>query len=318
MTGRRLHLLLPVLLLLAGVATPTRADLELPFLSGRVVDQADLLPPAAEASLTSKLAALEAETGAQVVVLTVATLGDEPVEDLAVRVAEGWQLGREGVDDGVLFVIAREERALRIEVGYGLEPKLTDITSKRILDELVVPRFRDGDFAGGVDAGVDAIATAVRGGEPLPPPSPSSGEGLVDLPLAARGGILVGFAAVLLPFLLAALFTPGASGWFLWLFMLPFLTVFPFAAFGRNGLVLAALWVLVAAPLRLWLQLTGRGKRLSKRQSRWWQTGGGGWSAGSGSGGGWRGGGSGGGFRGGGGFSGGGGSFGGGGASSRW
>jgi uncharacterized protein len=211
---------------------------------------------------------------------------------------------------------------MRIEVGDGLEAKLPDITGKRILDELVVPRFRDGDFPGGIAAGVDAIEQAVRGGDPLPPPRPS-GEPLAALPGDGRLGLIAVFLVFLVPFAMAAIFTPGASGWGLWLFMFPFVGGIPFAAFGAPGLLLGVLWLLLVPPLRLWLQRSNRGRRLarrwnSSRQSRrGWSGRSGGW--GGGWGGGVGGGGFGGGFGGGGGgFSGGGGSFGGGGASGRW
>jgi uncharacterized protein len=289
------------------------AEVATPFLSGRVVDQADLLPPEAEAAIGQKAAQLEQETGAQVVVLTVPTIGDQPIEDFSVRVAQAWKLGREEVDDGVLFVVAQQERALRIEVGYGLEPKLTDITSKRIIEELVVPRFRDGDFPGGIAAGVDAIAAVVRGGDPLPPPRPS-GNQLVGLPGGGRAGMLLGFLVFLVPFALAAIFTPGCVGWVIWAVLTPFIAGLPFAALGRPGLAFAVLWLLVVPPVRVWLQRSKVGRRFT--QGRTSRSRGGGWVIGPTWGGG-RGGGFGGGF-GGGGFGGGGGSFGGGGASGRW
>jgi uncharacterized protein len=298
--------------LLAALVAPAGplAALDVPFLSGRVVDQADMLPPAAEAALGAKLQQLETETGAQLVVLTVPTLEGEPVEDFAVRVAEGWKLGRGEVDDGILLLVAREERALRLEVGYGLEPKLTDITSKRILDEIVVPRFRDGDFPGGIEAGVDAVASVVRGGDPLPPPAPSGGDDLMARDPGARVFFVIVFAFFVVPFVLSALRTPGCAGWFLYVFLTPFLGFFPFAIFGRAGLVVPILW-LVGFPI-LKLLLDRKGPRPPGARGR-----GGGWVLGPGSFGG--GGFGGGGFRGGGGgFSGGGGSFGGGGASSRW
>jgi uncharacterized protein len=313
----RVALLATTLLALPG-SLPAAAAPEVPYLSGRVVDLADLLPAAAEQSIAGQLEQLERDTGAQVVVLTAPSLGGEPIEDYAVRVAETWRLGREGIDDGVLLVVAPNERALRIEVGYGLESKLTDITSKRILDERVVPRLREGDMAGGVAAGVDAIAIAVRGGDPLPAPRPAEGLGAISN--AGRLGIAAGLLGVMVPFLISAIVVRGASGWFVWALTLPFLTAIPLGMFGARGLLVPLIWVAVSLPLRLVLQLTGRGRRWAEKRSKGWQ-----WTAGSGRpvGGGW-GGGFGGGFRGGGfgggggGFRGGGGGFGGGGASSRW
>jgi uncharacterized protein len=230
------------LVLALAPATPAAA-LEVPFLSGRVVDLAELLPPATEQELDGRLAELESETGAQVVVLTVPTLEGEVLEDYAGRVAGTWKLGREGIDDGVLLLVAREERGLRLEVGYGLEGKIPDITGKRILDELVVPRFRDGDFPGGIAAGVDAVATAVQGGEPLPPPVPAA-PGLVAS-LAGRSVVGAGLLLFFFPFAASALFTRGGAGWFQWLFLIPFLAIFPFAFLGRPGLVVIVLWLVV-------------------------------------------------------------------------
>ena len=306
-----------ILLALAVLAGAPARALDVPYLSGRVVDLADLLPPASEEQIAQQLEALERETGAQVVVLTVPTLEDEPLEDYAVRVAETWKLGREGVDDGALLLVAQEERGLRLEVGYGLEPKLPDILGKRILDERVVPRFRDGDFPGGIAAGVDAVATAVRGGEPLPAPVPAAPG--ISAPSGARIGMGIGFLVFLLPFAHTALFSRGGSGWFLWLFLTPFLTLFPYAFLGKKALVLPLLWLIGYPPLKLWIarqQRKGRfpsPSRTTRSHGGWGRGlggggfGGGGFSGGSSS----RGG-------GGGGFSGGGGSFGGGGASSSW
>ena len=300
------------LLLLAASIAPSAVALEVPFLSGRVVDLADLLPPQAEASIDVKLQALEKETGAQLVVLTVPTLEGDPLEDFAIRVAQTWRLGREGVDDGALLLVAREERGLRMEVGYGLEPKLTDITSRRILDEIVVPRFRDGDFAGGIEAGVDAVATVIRGGDPLPPPAAVS----QDLLARDPGGKLffvVVFALFGVPFTLSALRTPGCAGWFLYLFLTPFITMLPYQLFGRPGLVAPVLWLVGFPILKVILDRRPRPPISGSRRRRGgWVIGPGGFGGGGFGGGGFSGGG------GGGGFSGGGGSFGGGGASSSW
>ncbi len=310
-------LLVALTVLVFGAAAAHAVDV--PYLSGRVVDNADLLPPDAEQRIAARLETLERETGAQVVVLTVPTLGGNPLEDYALKVVETWKLGRKGVDDGVLFLVAREERAVRLEVGYGLESKLPDITGKRIIDELVVPRFRDGDFAGGVEAGLGAIEKGVRGGDPLPPPRP---RGLGD-GSPAPGRLLLGvvFLLFVTPFALAALYTSGPGAWLAYAILTPFIAVFPLATFGTAGLAAPVLWLIGFPLLRRYIQreLNRGGRRptpVTRRDRRqtggWWGTGGGGWG---GFGGGFGGGGFGG---GGGGFSGGGGSFGGGGASGRW
>jgi len=298
--------------------------LDVPFVSGRVVDNAELLSPADEQRIAARLEALERETGAQVVVVTVPTLDGEPVEDYALKVAETWKLGRKGIDDGVVFLIARDERALRLEVGYGLESKLPDITSKRIIDELVVPRFREGDFAGGVDSGIGAIEKAVRGGEPLPPAPRAMGDGRL-LPLSSPGKLVMGifFLLFIIPFATSALYTSGAGAWLLYAIVTPFFAVFPIATFGAAGAVVPLLWLIGFPLLRRRIHRAGARtgdprRQRPRRGSGWWGSGGMGGFGGGLGGGGFGGGGFGGGGFGGGGFSGGGGSFGGGGASVRW
>ncbi|HEV8240354.1 MAG TPA: TPM domain-containing protein [Thermoanaerobaculia bacterium] len=321
--------LLCVALCSIALATALRAA-DVPYLSGRVVDGAEMLAPADEQRIAARLEKLERETGAQVVVLTVPTLDGVPVEDYAMKVAETWKLGRKGVDDGVVFLIAREEHALRLEVGYGLESKLPDITGKRILDELVVPRLREGDFAGGVDAGLDAVEKAVRGGDPLPPPKQRAIGGGGGSPFSPSG-VLMGivFLLFIVPFATSALYSSGAGAWILYGILTPFLAAFPLAAFGLPGLAVPLIWLVGFPILRRRIQRAiGRGgfggrPQPRRRGSGWWGSGGmGGWGGmGGGLGGGGFGGGGfgGGGFSGGGGgFSGGGGSFGGGGASSHW
>lgn len=288
---------------LAGVAAAGLA-LEVPYLTGRVMDQADMLPAATEEALTENLAALEERTGAQIAVLTVPSLEGEVLEDYALRVAETWELGRQGVDDGVLFLVARDDRKMRIEVGYGLEASIPDVTAKRILDELVTPRFRAGDFAGGISAGVDALITAVEGGDPLPPPGPGSDAGAIPALVRILGSLFV--FLVLVPFVLTALFSKGCQSWFLWIFLVPFLGAFPSALLTPwVGVPLVLAWLVGFPFFKIWLAKSPTGKAFEAKHPKMftWATssGGGGWSGG-----------------GGGGFSGGGGSFGGGGASGSW
>ena len=308
---RRRRLL--VLLALALCAAPAAAQ-EVPFLSGRVVDEAELLPPEVEARLDAKLAALEKEKGSQVAVLTVESLEGEPIEDYSMRVVETWKLGREKVDDGVLLLVAEQDRQMRIEVGYGLEGALTDLESRQILDQILRPAFRRGDYAGGIEAGVDAIAASVRG-EPLPAPEVDMAEGLEGSPWYARVFIGFVFCIVIGIFSLSALAAPdGCGAWGLYVFLMPFYFAFPTGIFDTPiaGLVAWLAWT-IGYPLLRRLRKTPRGKRF------WTDTMGPGGSAG-----GWfnfpmgGGGGRGGGWSGGGGFSGGGGGFGGGGASSGW
>ncbi|MEH2624613.1 uncharacterized protein V1292_002668 [Bradyrhizobium sp. AZCC 1719] len=142
-----------------------------PPLSGRVVDQTSTLAAGDIAALTQQLGDLEARKGSQIAVLIVPTTDGEAIEQFALRVAEAWKIGRKKIDDGALLVIAKNDRRLRIEVGYGLEGALTDATTKRIIDEDITPKFRSGDFAGGVSAGVNRMI-AVANGEKLPEPEP--------------------------------------------------------------------------------------------------------------------------------------------------
>ncbi len=166
-------LVLAAALAALGVPAPAAA-LEVPFLSGRVVDEAGILGPDAEQNLTRTLEELERATGAQVAVLTVPSLGGEALEDYSLRVAETWRLGSAERDDGVLLLIVRDDRKMRFEVGHGLEGAIPDVLAGRILDNLVRPRFRAGDFDGGVGAGVEAVAALVRGEAAeavVPPPA---------------------------------------------------------------------------------------------------------------------------------------------------
>ena len=142
-----------------------------PPLTGRVVDQTGTLSAGDIASLTQKLKDLETRKGSQIAVLIVPTTEGEAIEQFSLRVAEAWKIGRKKIDDGALLVIAKNDRRLRIEVGYGLEGALTDATTKRIIDEDITPKFKSGDFAGGVGAGVNRMIGVVNG-EKLPEPEP--------------------------------------------------------------------------------------------------------------------------------------------------
>jgi uncharacterized protein len=147
------------------------ADVAVPPLVGRVVDETGTLSSDEIASLNQTLRNFEARKGSQVAVLIVPTTAPEAIEQYSLRVAETWKIGRKKIDDGALLVVAKDDRRLRIEVGYGLEGVLTDVTSKRIIDEIITPRFRSGDFAGGIFSGVDRIIRVVDG-ESLPAPAP--------------------------------------------------------------------------------------------------------------------------------------------------
>jgi len=145
------------------------AEVPVPPLTGRVIDQTATLTTEQKAALEQTLRTFESRKGSQVAVLIVPTSEPETIEQYALRVAERWKPGRKNVDDGVLLVVAKNDRTMRIEVGYGLEGALNDATCKRIISEIIAPRFRQGDFHGGISSGVDRILRVIDG-EPLPEP----------------------------------------------------------------------------------------------------------------------------------------------------
>jgi len=149
-------LLLMASLLLAGTPGALRAQ-SFPVLSGRVVDEANLLSPAQKAALTAKLETLEKQSRRQLVVVTLPDLGGYDIADYGFRLGDHWGIGNKDRDDGALLIVAPKERKVRIEVGYGLEGVLTDALSARIIRNSIIPKFRENDFPGGIDAGVDAI-----------------------------------------------------------------------------------------------------------------------------------------------------------------
>ncbi len=157
-----------------AIAQEPDAIIPVPKLTARVIDHTGTLTAPERDRVEAKLAAFEQAKGSQVAVLLVPSIGPEPIEDFALRVTDAWKLGRAGVDDGVLFVIAKQQRKMRIQTGRGVQGTLTDAASKRIVAERVAPAFRNGDFAGGINAGVDAILKAIEG-EALPPPKASGG-----------------------------------------------------------------------------------------------------------------------------------------------
>ena len=258
----------------------------MPPLKARVNDLTGTLSGQQRAALEQTLAEFEARKGAQIAVLLVPSTRPEPVQTFAVRVQESWKLGRKGVDDGVLLAIAKDDRELHIEVGYGLEGPLPDAIAKRIVEEDIVPRFKQGDFYGGIRAGTERIMRVIEG-EPLPPPRKGPGvpaRGLDSIvPLLFFVLVLGGVLRALLGRFLGGAAAGGIAG---------------FAAWALTGTLAIAL---VAALFGFLVILMGGGRRMGY----------GGWSS--------RGGGfGGGGFGGGGGFRGGGGMSGGGGASGRW
>jgi uncharacterized protein len=157
--------------LLLGWVLPAQATVAVPPLVGRVVDLTGTLSTNDVSAMNQTIRALEARKGSQVAVLIVPSTDGEAIEAFSLRVAEAWKIGRKKIDDGALLVIAKNDRHLRVEVGYGLEGALTDVTSKRIIDEDITPKFKAGDFTGGISAGVGRMIRIIDG-EKLPAPEP--------------------------------------------------------------------------------------------------------------------------------------------------
>lgn len=155
--------------LAVALALLAAAQLAIPPLQSRVTDMTDTLSVQQKETLERRLQEFEQEKGSQVGVLMVATTAPESIEQYALRVAEQWKLGRKKVDDGALLIIAKNDRALRIEVGYGLEGALNDAVSKRIIREIITPKFKQGDFYAGISQGVERMLGVIQG-EALPAP----------------------------------------------------------------------------------------------------------------------------------------------------
>lgn len=275
-----------------GAADPAHA-LDVPALTGRIVDLAHVLPASTQESLSARMAAHEAETSNQVAVLILPSLEGEPLEEFSHQVATTWKLGGKGTDNGVLLLVAIQERKIRIEVGYGLEDVLTDARSARIIRNDMVPRFRFGDFPGGVSAGVDAILRTIEGTYQATSKEIALEESdrTEQIAVAILAGVVVGLSLMgahrLIGSGIGALISVLLAPW----------------------LVPALVTGVITLMVLLFLSAAGVGR--SGRRYRgiddgvWYSSRGGGWGGGS--------------FGGiGGGFSGGGGNFGGGGASGNW
>lgn len=280
------HWLFAFVLALGSVAYAAGDAIPVPALKARVTDLTGTLSAEQTATLEAELRAFEQKKGSQIAVLMLPSTLPETVEQYAIRVAEQWKIGRAKVDDGLILVIAKNDRALRIEVGYGLEGTIPDAVAKRVISEVIAPKFRTGDFYGGVRDGTQALMRLIDG-EKLPPPAQRSAPGSAGQDYQSLFMIL--FAVVIvaggvLKAMLGRVFGAGATsvvaGFIVW-----------FIAGALSAAVVAAIVALVFA------LLIGSGVR--------------GFIPGGFGGGGFGGG-------GGGGFSGGGGGFGGGGASGSW
>lgn len=168
------------------------ALVEVPAFSAHVVDLTQTLSSAQQSALEGKLASFQATKGSQIAVLIVPTTQPEAIEQYAIRVVDEWKVGREKIDDGVLILVAKNDRKMRIEVGYGLEGAVTDLYAKRIISETMTPHFKQGDFAGGIDAAVNELIGLIEG-EPLPAPTkPKVNAGQLEdlLPMLLFGGLI--------------------------------------------------------------------------------------------------------------------------------
>ena len=286
-------------LLCLPFATAAQQLAAIPPMQTPVVDTTATLDAASKQQLEQQALALQQRKGSQLQVLMIPTTQPETIEQYAVRAFESFKLGRKGVDDGVLLVVAKDDRKVRIEVGYGLEGAIPDITAGRVIQEYLVPHFRQGDFAGGVVAATAQLVKLIEG-EPLPEPVADNLTGADrggDWLFALFAALLVGqFARALfnrLPAGIRALFGGGASGGVAWLL--------------SSALLVGGIGALIG--FFIGLASGGGGGRFARDRGWGGYSGGGGW--GGGSSGGWGGGSSGGGWSGGGGMSGGGGASGG-------
>jgi uncharacterized protein len=291
--------LLTLALLLGGHVAAVHAQVALPPLEARVTDLTGTLTAAQQSALEEKLAAFERRKGAQIAVLILATTEPEDIAQFGIRLAEAWKIGRSAPDDGVILIVAKDDRTMRIEVGRGLEGALTDVTSSRIINDTIAPLFKQGDFNGGVNAGLDQIIRVVDG-EALPEPDQAWKRGeeptrLLPFPMLLMVGLvlvtvlrgMIGRAPA------AGVIGLAGAGYAYWATSL-------LAVAAGSGVVVFLLALLIS--FGGGSGFGGRGGRVYRDIGRM-----GGFGGGRGGGG-----------FGGGGFGGGGGSFGGGGASGRW
>lgn len=207
-----------VALALLSLAVHAAAPMPLPELSARVTDLTGTLSAEDKSALAASLAGLEQEKGAQIAILLLPTTQPESIEQFGIRLAEAWKIGRKSVDDGVIVIVAKDDRRMRIEVGYGLEGAIPDAVAKRIIEEHMVPHFRDGDFAGGLRSTVEILAKVI-GGEALPPPvtrQQNSDAGFDTDSLLFIAIFVAGIARALFG-LIGSLAVSVLAGWLAWM-----------------------------------------------------------------------------------------------------
>ncbi|HOG82845.1 MAG TPA: TPM domain-containing protein [Smithellaceae bacterium] len=308
-----------VIIAFALAAFPAFA-VDVPFLTGRVTDNAQILSDETRKAVTANLKAHEEKTTNQIAVLTVPTLDGVSIEEYAVTVFNTWKLGQKGKDNGILLIVAPKDRKLRIEVGYGLEGTMTDGIAGSIIRNAITPFFKNNDYDRGIDEGVRAIINVLEGGQ-VPAETAKSGEDVkkssaLDLEVAdisitekiLFGAFIFGIIGL---FTAVGILTPG-MGWFLYFFLIPFWATFPIVVLGTSGTLYLLITYVVGFPIaKLLLTRTDWYKKAQKDLKTKGSANIGGFTVGSGGGGSsWSSGGS--------SFSGGGGSSGGGGASGSW
>src|SRR5271170_618712 len=246
------------LILLFGFAlagAEVASEVAVPPLTSRVTDLTGTLSGAAVARIEAKLKDLEAKKGSQLAVLIVPTTQPEEIEQYGIRVAEAWKLGRKGVDDGAILIVAKNDRRVRIEVGYGLEGALPDAIASRIIAETVTPHFKLGDFDGGVEAGVDQMISVVNG-EPLPEPDTKwehhGGLGSLLPLLLVVVFVVSGVLRAMFGRLFGSMATGGLAGGLAWLLS----HVLPI---GLGAGVLAFLFAMLLGSTRGWSTGSGLG-----------------------------------------------------------
>jgi uncharacterized protein len=258
-----------IVLLILAMPDWTSAT-EVPYLTGRVNDYAQVLTPETSRMLSDSLREHETSTGEQVVILTISTLDGENIEDYANTVFNTWKLGQKDKNNGILIVVVPDDRCMRIEVGYGLEGTMTDLMSSRIIRNVMTPKFKDGDYNGGIADGVSAVLNVLQGGEisdveyndeNTPVQSVAGGIQRPDMPVAERilfGCFIFGIIGL---FTFLGIFTPGGTSWFLYFFLIPFWAMFPIIILGTQGALICLCSYLVIFPVA----------KLLLRRTNWYQ-----------------------------------------------
>ena len=254
MNKRYLFFLFTVLIANTNVLLST----EVPYLTGRVNDNAGILSASTRNSLTETLKEHEARTTNQLVILTLKSLEGENIEDYANKVFNEWKLGQKDKNNGILMIVVPDERRMRIEVGYGLEGTVTDLEAAAIISNIMAPAFREGDYDGGISEGINALISILEGREV--PEIADAGQSLSfsgdsnfsdfenpDMPLSMRilmGGFIFGILGL---FTAMGIINPGA-GRFLYFFLIPFWATFPIIILGTKGALVCFLTYLIGFP----------------------------------------------------------------------